>query len=214
MKVDNFSLIVEPGKEDKDGYVTLEHETKYTIILGNHSRKRCNVYIEIDGESVGAWRIEAWDTIELKRPSHDSGHFTFYKVASSEGKAIGLDKVDRTRQGLISARFVPEFDSFKQPKSVERSALYKDVEDFDDYENYRSGGRAGGCGAGTSRSRNLNSYSAGGTGLQGDSGQRFGVASRIKENLNNAVTINLRLVASREEPRPLKQRSNPIPPPV
>ncbi|MCW1912648.1 hypothetical protein OJ996_03615 [Luteolibacter sp. GHJ8] len=55
---------------------------------------------------------------------------------------------------------------------------------------------------------------AGGTGLTGESAQKFGTAEAIERAENEAFTIHLRLVAKPEFIRPLIPRSTPIPPPI
>jgi hypothetical protein len=55
---------------------------------------------------------------------------------------------------------------------------------------------------------------AGGTGLSGRSDQKFHSVAALDYDEANFVTINLRLVAPAEEPRPLFPRSTPVPPPV
>ena len=55
----------------------------------------------------------------------------------------------------------------------------------------------------------------GGTGLSGRSEQRFVSVAPIRyEDPAKFVTINLRLVAAADEPRPLFARSTPVPPAV
>ena len=55
----------------------------------------------------------------------------------------------------------------------------------------------------------------GGTGLSGESKQRFVNVERITyEDAKEFITINLRLVAAVTEPRPLFPRSTPVPPSV
>jgi hypothetical protein len=58
------------------------------------------------------------------------------------------------------------------------------------------------------------SYTAGGTGLEGHSGQTFGRAGAITSDYSQQTVIHLRLVGGgkAEGPRPLTQRSTPIPP--
>ena len=200
MRVGHYTLTVSPGKEDEDGYVALQNNTKYSLQLHNNSPDRCNVYVSIDGEPVGSWRIPAFRSIKLERPVYDTGHFTFYEVNSQEGKTIGLNSVNRDDRGLIRAKFVPEL---QVERSTFRMGLAKSLE-------YKEG-RTRGAG---SDSYSLQSYSAGGTGLSGESDQRFVNAERMSEDLSKAVTISIRLVALKDEPRPLKQKGNRIPPPV
>jgi hypothetical protein len=55
---------------------------------------------------------------------------------------------------------------------------------------------------------------AGGTGLSGQSDQKFRDADWIEHDDANAVTIHLRLVGDPDEPRPMFQRETAVPPPV
>ena len=57
-------------------------------------------------------------------------------------------------------------------------------------------------------------FSAGATGLTGESKQRFIDATNIEHDMSRAFTIHLRLVARRPDIRPLAPRSTPVPPPV
>ncbi|MCX6875949.1 MAG: hypothetical protein NTW21_19395 [Verrucomicrobia bacterium] len=57
-------------------------------------------------------------------------------------------------------------------------------------------------------------HSAGATGLTGESKQRFTIATEIDHDESRFFTIHLRLVARRQDIRPLASRSTPIPPPI
>ncbi len=58
--------------------------------------------------------------------------------------------------------------------------------------------------------------SAGGTGLSGESTQKFGRAVEIQLDYSQETVIHLRLTAKNDidEPRPLTNYSNPVPPPI
>lgn len=60
------------------------------------------------------------------------------------------------------------------------------------------------------------SLTAGGTGLSGDSDQKFITVAGLNLNKSEAVTINLRLVCAeqKEKVRPKKAYSTPVPPPI
>lgn len=60
-------------------------------------------------------------------------------------------------------------------------------------------------------SRRVDTDERGGTGLAGESKQRFGAASRIERDIDNFVTIHLRLVCGNNGPRPLRRQSTSIP---
>ena len=46
------------GAKEIEGYVSLNHNTRYRLKLWNFDRKfRCDATITIDGQEVGVWRI-------------------------------------------------------------------------------------------------------------------------------------------------------------
>lgn len=57
-------------------------------------------------------------------------------------------------------------------------------------------------------------FGAGGTGLTGESAQRFQTTSPLDFDPDDVRTIHLRLVARKPEVRPLHPKSTPVPPPV
>lgn len=60
-------------------------------------------------------------------------------------------------------------------------------------------------------SRRVDTDERGGTGLAGESKQRFGTANSIERDADNFVTIHLRLVCGDNGPRPLRRQSTSIP---
>lgn len=80
----DFSLAVPQGRHETSGHVCLTHGAQYTLLLGNHTDRRCDAQVTIDGQVVGCWRIQAGGTIELERPTHDTGRFTFYRLGTPE----------------------------------------------------------------------------------------------------------------------------------
>jgi len=60
----------------------------------------------------------------------------------------------------------------------------------------------------------IDPLAAGGTGLSGQSAQRFTNVAALDHDEARFVTITLRLVALAHRPRPLFPQSNPVPPPV
>lgn len=102
----NFSLEIPEGDEPVDGYVTINHNTKYSIKISNSDDRPCDAKVEVDGKQVGIWRIPSGKSIALERPAHDTGHFTFYKFDSTDAQKAGLILDDNL--GLISVLFKPE----------------------------------------------------------------------------------------------------------
>lgn len=190
MKVETFAVKINNGTEDNDGYVKMVHATQYSIELTNLSTMKCDAHVTIDGKFVGLWRIPSRSLITVDRPVNDNGVFTFYKIDSIESKQADLRKNEFL--GLITVVFKPEK---KKPMNLSME------NDFTDSEIAFS-------------RKSSNNLSAGGTGLSGESNQRFTSAPIIDYDENNFVTINLRLGATNHAPtpRPLKPAANPVPP--
>lgn len=208
MRVNEFSVDIAKGTETGEGYVSMKHNTKYALSLGNHGHRRCDALVSIDGKSIGGFRIGAYETIEIERPVDDDGCFTFYRAGSKKGDKAGLGSVSKSDMGLITVEFRPE--KKRKPKRI-----------------------SGAGGQSILRSASLSSYStpvrdsveltsrgidlkAGGTGLSGKSDQSFYTVEDLKFDKKEVVTINLRLVEgkSKSEPRELAPKSNSIPSPV
>ena len=161
------------------------HGTVYTLLLGNDTDEDCDVEVSIDGPSVGSWRLKSRSTIRLERPVHDSGCFTFYELGTVSSSQAGL--IRGADLGLVSVTFKPPIQEMGAIRS--RSLSSHLPEDSQDYK-------------------------AGGTGLSGRSQQNFGRVTPLDYDESRFVTINLRLVAMAQDPRPLFSRFNRIPPPV
>ncbi|MCH7227223.1 hypothetical protein MLD59_13845 [Verrucomicrobiaceae bacterium E54] len=178
MKLEDYAITIPEADEIEGGYAVMNHGTQYSIELHNESSRRCDAEVEIDGRSVGTWRVDPHDSIRLERPSGDTGRFTFFCKGSEE--ALMADLHDNEALGLISVEFRPE----KRDDGLRASPL--------------SDGRLEG----------------GGTGLTGESNQRFTKIAALDYDHESVRTIHLRLVARKPEVRPLHPRSTPVPPPV
>lgn len=202
MRINNFEVRIQPGAETADGYVEMHHNTQYTLSLANHWHVRCDARVEVDGKHVGTWRIPARQTIRLERPVHDTGRFTFYKMGTPEAAQAQLQYNDKL--GLVQVTFTPE----KRRRPVYRPMM-------DEMEAESLCGSAGGSGFFRSKcARN-----AGGTGLSGQSSQRFISAEQIEYDYSQQTVISLRLVCQEayvDEIRPLNPApyANSVPPPV
>lgn len=236
MYLNKFSVRVVGGNETSSGYVEMRHGKVYKLCLRNSRRVRCDAQVEIDGKDVGTWRIPSCSSITLERPADDDGEFTFYKVGTLEARQAALD-VRSDNLGLIAVTFSPERARrvVKPLPSVPETPPWPtsppqwgNTEDYPEFfgsislsaefggdevvvacaggEPVRSRGRGGSAGA-------PKSLSAGGTGLSGQSNQRFGTTGMIEYDYTQQTTIHLRLVAQKDDgPRPLVARSNPKPP--
>ena len=185
MYLNNFSLRIVGGSE-RGGYVDMSHGQKYCLQMRSYREERCDARVEIDGQHVGTWRIERRGTINVDRPSHDSGQFTFYRLGSEEGMQAALNGASPDL-GLVKVTFTPE---------VQVSPVFHDI----------SFGVKGSLGTSTMRG-------AGGTGLSGRSSQHFTNAGQIEYDRSQETVIQLRLIHSESEtPRPLTAYATPYPP--
>ena len=185
LRLGNYELCVPQGVHSNSGHVSLEHNLHYSLLMKNHGYLNCDAAVSIDGASVGVWRIRGNTIIEIERPADDTGRFTFYRLGSSQAVQIGLAANDDL--GLVTVVFMPE----KPPPPPPRNS-------------------AGGGDAEVKFSPRR-----GGTGLAGESTQKFSLASPIDYDRPNFITINLRLVCvSDRGPRPLRRSSTAIPSPL
>lgn len=227
MYLNQFSVRIPEGREVSGGYVELNHGTQYRLILRNSRSQRCDASVEVDGQHVGTWRIEKHRTITLERPVHDTGHFTFYKVGTPEASKANLDG-GNPNLGLVKVTFTPE--KYVEPRPLTRRSKHPNDVTWDASEvTYRSttapamGSPASyvssdeiASSSVTSSELGVTTATAGGTGLSGQSGQRFIDAVYINYDYSQQTVIHLRLVCANgpDEPRPLTSYSTPVPPPV
>ena len=237
MFLNGFSVRIPEGREEPGGYVDMQHNQPYTLVLRNTRNEHCDARVEIEGRHVGTWRIEASSNIRLERPEHDTGKFTFYKVDSPEAAKAQLER-DNPNLGLVRVVFTPE----RKYQPIYPSSFwwgdwkwvpsppYQPYTPLpcNPYGPYTNTGRTGhassmdaGTGGTTSTCSSLTTSSvtshrkAGGTGLSGRSNQQFGQAWGISYDYAQQTTIHLRLVCDEYEgPRPLTSTSTPVPPPV
>lgn len=227
MFLNEFSVRIPDGHETSGGYVELRHGQTYRLRLRNSRGVRCDARVEIDGKHIGTWRIPAHESIVLERPEHDDGRFTFYKLGTADAEAAQLDRND-PNLGLVKVTFMPEregrlwwwgqstYEPYLRwvPRPDPLCPPSYPRYDWAEYSTTSAGGRRGIKSLQPSAFA-MPSASAGGTGLSGESDQRFGNASRIEYDYSQQTTIHLRLVCKneqREGPRPLTSTSNPIPP--
>lgn len=194
MQLDDYEVSVVEGEEVNGGYVLLEHNTKYSINLNNNKNTDCDAEIQIDGVSVGIFRVSSKKSVTIERPATENGCFTFLKFESEEGVQAQLEKNEEL--GLVSVTFKPEkeitYDSKGVPVGGYKSAAQRIL--------------------GSSRSEEV-SVSAGGTGLFGRSSQEFKNVSPLSYDQENIIKINLRLICKEKDKiRPLGGKTTDIPP--
>lgn len=205
MYLNQFSVVVEKGREVANGYIQMQHGTEYALRLRNDRHVEADAIVRIDGTEVGVWRIPANRNITIERPASIDRKFTFYKLGTSEADQAGLER--NNDLGLISVDFIPAKQVVRAFAPQTFGNSYSKGGDLEDTGySYGSG----------SKGINPRGFSAGGTGLGDRSNQSFGQAMPIDRDYANQVTINLRLVAV-DEPAIVSLRSavsSPVPPAV
>lgn len=219
MRFCHYEVCLNSGVEDACGYVYMRHGATYRLHLHNRDTCRVDAKVTIDGKLVGVFRIDQFSQIVLERPINDNGKFTFFRKDSKEGKAAG-GGVSRDDSGLIEVTFMPErkyqmlwnTEQYPLPTTPFWPTTAPEPVRWERWE-VTCGSNSGGFSVASSAQQGL---SAGVTGLTGRSSQRFTDVRELDYDVENFVTIYLRLV---EEPavRPLvgyRGRSSPIPSPV
>lgn len=218
MRLNEFSVQVLPGRELSSGYVAMQHNAQYSLSLHNYRAEACDAEVSVDGKSIGAFRIYAGGKIVLERPEGDTGRFTFYKLGTPEAGLAQLS--DDENLGRISVTFKPakKFVGVLNAVATEPwTSPWTGGWSTTDGVNYRSSNSGAAYGATYSASADVamasaGGMAAGGTGLSGESSQKFYTVSPLDYDESQITTINLRLVADKNTPRPLTQSSNPVPP--
>src|SRR3990167_10124375 len=99
----NFSVRIPEGREN-GGYVEMEHGKQYSLVLRNDHGVPCDAKVDIDGKTVGTWRIYASGSIQLERPANDDGRFTFYRAGTPEAQQAQLPRGSNDL-GLVRVTF-------------------------------------------------------------------------------------------------------------
>lgn len=96
-------------KFTRDGakYVGLDHGAEYKIKLVNNTNRRADVKVELEGEVIGKWRVDAHDFVTIERPADKARKFTFLSEMSMDAIDAGVVVGDNSN-GLVVATFYPE----------------------------------------------------------------------------------------------------------
>lgn len=191
MRIGNYTAEIEPGIEDERGYVAMkmtEGRSPFKLKLTNHADRKSKVNVCIHGIDQGTWVLIPHQSASLERPVHIAEKFCAYAVGSEGGNAIGLTAGD-PNNGLIRITFTPATRPLPSPSAS--------------------------VGAMPPAQRSRADFCEAGVGTEGASNQTFQTVDDFETDGNEAVTINLRIVASKTTPRPLSSAlSNPIPPAI
>jgi len=210
-ELNNFYLKIVPSKgrsaehyisdTSKDAwYVNMPCDNcTYSLQLRNNNPDPCDANVEIDGSSVGNFRINEFDTLNLERPSHSKKQFTFF-VGGSEGSSkAGYQKGERTN-GLVKVTFKPGKERLPKPiiKGCASNGMRENCEPMMFARSISTGGVKEGM-----------------TGLSGNSSQKFSEIPNLNYDPSAETTIMMRLVYRDEDIEPLhKPMTTSYPEPV
>lgn len=180
------------------GYVALDDNTEYKLLLTNNKSGRCDAHVFIDGESVGVFRVNGYQTVSIERPANVNRKFVFMRE-----KTQSIAKKGKDENGLIRVIFRPEEISY-------------DLENYELSDSYNSKGLMA---RGTKSSNGIikksfslgmgseydsdsipqsAEYESGLTVLGDKSRQNFSSVSKLTNiDTKNITTINLRLVVNK-----------------
>lgn len=225
-----FSWNPKPHNLYDRSYVVMRDGQAYVISLTNNNPTKCHAVVSIDGQKVGTWLLEPWQTAAIERPVDIPKKFTFFKVSSQGGMEAGL-LPGESKNGLVTVEFIPAklraYANFREESYNDDCFLdcsesnLNSVRGLGCNVNTNSGRRYGNYGRGAQGAsfRSEKRYEAGGTGLKGKSNQNFVTSNdHLDLDYDSKVTINLRLIARKdpdidyERVTPLGVRSNPVPP--
>ena len=116
INLNNFAVEIIPksGYSDKtviDGayYYKLPHKSEYKIKLSNNHNSKCDAIIWLEGEEIGTWRLNGYQSISIERPANIDRKFTFVRDTSIDAIRAGVTP-NSDNNGLIKVLFKPEKD--------------------------------------------------------------------------------------------------------
>ncbi len=186
MRLGNYSVLIPTGREHGTGHVGLPHGSVYQIKIGNHGMVACDAEVEVDGKSVGCFRLDAYQSFNLERPADDTGRFTFFRTDSVEGQQAGEASIARDSKGLVRVIFKPAKKYIPPVPTMRPMGMMRGVESYGAIE--KTAGPLHLCSAGPQNA------TAGVTGLTGTSAQTFTTVPNLDYDLTGVVEIALRLV--------------------
>lgn len=156
---------------------------KYAVRLRNDGSQRCDAYVTIDGQDVGAFRVNAYSHLELERPSHSDKQFTFFVGGTKESHQAGYAEGD-AKNGLVKVVFKPEVKYISK------------CQDGPTFSLCAMSNESAMLSRGSTATK---SYREGHSGLSGHSDQKFKNTSKLDYDYDKQTTIQFRLVATDEE---------------
>ena len=159
-------------------YFQLVNGSEFTIIMGNNGPTKCDVRLELDGEFVGLWRVEAQTILEIERPLGVKQKFIFKTEYPqfSQSNAVCQEGPMQSENGRIRLLFNPEVK-----KNIGQPSLT--ISTTETYYDVKLQGKGG-----YQHDLNAELYSGGTTILGGTSNQIFAHVTPITEIDADRVT--------------------------
>lgn len=135
MRVGDFSVEVVAAnggavRELGSGHVLARPGQVYSLQLRNHGPLRAVADVTIDGHTVtgDGLVLDAWSTVTLERPIHETERGRFTVIAEGDERVFGPDGGrDNPDLGLIEARFRRELPSEKRRERPQAPAVPRPI---------------------------------------------------------------------------------------
>lgn len=119
--VDRFGHEI-PGKRNGEGawivpFPNTRDNSEYKIRLINNHPTRCDAFLTVDDKFMGKFRLNAFDSWSIERPSQDQRKFEFHAETSRVAREAGVTP-GRFTNGLVSVEFMPEKSRHQHPRWV------------------------------------------------------------------------------------------------
>lgn len=166
--------------------------------MTNNTYLAADAYVEIDGEKVGVWRINPYDSTTIERPSQVNRKFTFVDENGSQANMAGIARRSHDN-GVVKVKVKFGYDSQKYVKIDDIYMPKYNRAYCSSNSKCETYGITEGNYTTQSESLFSNDYSSGVTVLGQSSGQRFVSATPLK-NVRDGMEqiIVMRLVVDNQ----------------
>lgn len=125
MRVGNYMVTIEGGREIGNGYIAVKDGAQYGLVIRNHDWKKCDAVLKIDGKEIETFRLDGHQSLRIEGPPSDPqrGKFTFYQGGSTAAALADESAVSKDDKGLVVVVFKPE----KQPSPSLTTMLNESV---------------------------------------------------------------------------------------
>jgi hypothetical protein len=91
-------------------YFPIPDKSEFVVSMYNPGPTKCDVKLELDGESMGSWRLEANQSIDTGRPVSVKQNFVFKSNAPTSAPTVP-SATPQNNCGLITVTYYPEIAS-------------------------------------------------------------------------------------------------------